>query len=151
MPRPPDAAKLSGAAPLFAALGDDTRLRIVARLCEGGPLPIVRLAAGATVSRQAVTKHLHALEEANLVRSFRAGRERIWELKPERLDEARRWLDQISQQWDAAVGRLRALVESDEPRAAGARAPSTRGEPGPGAPPPRAAARRRPRGDRGSG
>jgi DNA-binding transcriptional ArsR family regulator len=108
------AVKLAEAAPVFAALGDETRLRIVARLCGDGPLSIVRLAKGAKVSRQAITKHLYALEEAGLARSSRAGRERIWELRPRRLSEVRRYLDQISQQWDAAVGRLRALVEEEE-------------------------------------
>jgi DNA-binding transcriptional ArsR family regulator len=108
------AAKLSGAAPVFAALGDRTRLRIVARLCEGGPLSIARLTEGATVSRQAVTKHLRALAEAGLVRSERAGRERIWELRPGRLAEVRRYLDRISAQWDEALGRLRKFVETDQ-------------------------------------
>jgi DNA-binding transcriptional ArsR family regulator len=107
------AAKLAEAAPVFAALGDDTRLRIVARLSAAGPLSIVRLAEGATISRQAITKHLHALEAAKLVRSSRDGRERIWELAHERLDEARRHLEEISRQWDAALGRLRALVEEE--------------------------------------
>ena len=102
--------KLAGAATLFAALGDDTRLRIVARLCHGGPLSIVQLTEGAAVSRQAVTKHLRALEDAGLVRSGRTGRERIWELQTRRLTKARRYLDQISTQWDEALERLRALV-----------------------------------------
>ena len=110
------AARLAGAAPVFAALGDGTRLRIVARLCEDGPLPIVRLADGASVSRQAITKHLHALEDARLVRSSRSGPECIWELQPARLAEARRYLDAISQQWDAAIGRLRAFVEDGRSR-----------------------------------
>lgn len=105
------AAKLSGAAPVFAALGDDTRLRILARLCGGGPLSIVRLTEGAAVSRQAVTKHLRALESAGLVRSGRVGRHRIWELQTRRLTEVRDYLDQISSQWDEALGRLRDLVE----------------------------------------
>lgn len=113
MPRSPAAvAKLAGAAPLFAALGDETRLQIVARLCQGGPLSIVRLTDGARISRQAVTKHLHALAEAGLVRSERAGRERIWELQPKRLAEVRRHLDRISRRWDEALERLRALVEA---------------------------------------
>ncbi len=114
MPRAPAASpRLPEAAPVFAALGDETRLRIVARLCEGGPLSIARLAEGEPISRQAITKHLHALEEARLVRSARDGRERIWELRPDRLDEARRCLERISARWDAAIGRLRALVEGD--------------------------------------
>lgn len=106
--------KLAGAAPIFAALGDETRLHIVARLCGGGPLSIVRLADGESVSRQAITKHLHALEEAGLARSSRIGRERIWELRTKRLSAATRYLDQISQHWDAALGRLRAFVEEEK-------------------------------------
>ena len=105
------AARLSEAAPVFAALGDPTRLRIVARLCNGGPQSIVRLRAGEDVSRQAVTKHLRALEDAGLVRSAREGRERVWELRTKRLADVRRHLESISEQWDAAIGRLRALVE----------------------------------------
>lgn len=114
MPRGRTASvKLAGTAPVFAALGDKTRLRIVGRLCAGGPMSIVRLTDGADVSRQAITKHLRALEEAALVRSSRAGRERIWELRTARLAEVRRYLDQISGQWDRALGRLRAIVERD--------------------------------------
>jgi DNA-binding transcriptional ArsR family regulator len=85
---------------MFAALGDASRLRLVARLCEGGPLPIVRLSEGARVSRQAVTKHLRALERAGLVRSRRQGRERIWSLETQRLAEAGFYLAQISSQWE---------------------------------------------------
>lgn len=101
------------AAPVFAALGDATRLAIVSRLCSAGPQSIVRLTEGTDVSRQAITKHLHALAHAGLVRSKREGRERIWEMQTRRLAEARRYLDQISAQWDAAIDRLRALVEHD--------------------------------------
>jgi DNA-binding transcriptional ArsR family regulator len=107
----PRATALSDAAPVFAALGDGTRLRLVARLCDEGPLSIARLAEGADVSRQAITKHLRALENARLVTSARTGRERVWELRPARLAEARRYLDQVSARWDAAIARLRALVE----------------------------------------
>ncbi len=115
MSRAPSASRagLVGAAPVFAALGDETRLGIVARLCTEGPLSIVRLSAGAPVTRQAVTKHLHALAAAGLVRRTRRGRQRqrIWALEPRRLLEARRCLDRISQQWDGALQRLRAFVE----------------------------------------
>ncbi|HEU4429442.1 MAG TPA: metalloregulator ArsR/SmtB family transcription factor [Myxococcota bacterium] len=108
------AASLVDAAPVFAALGDATRLRIVARLCSGGPASIARLTDDADVTRQAVTKHLQALEQAGLVRSDRSGRERIWELETARLARARRCLDQISIQWDDTLERLRAFVEEDE-------------------------------------
>jgi DNA-binding transcriptional ArsR family regulator len=101
------------AAPVFAALGDATRLGLVARLSSEGPLSIARLSEGADVTRQAVTKHLHALADAGLVRGRREGRERIWELEPRRLEEARRCLRRISDQWDVAIGRLKALVEEE--------------------------------------
>ncbi|TAM92492.1 ArsR family transcriptional regulator [bacterium] len=99
------------AAPVFAALGDETRLLIVARLCADGPLSIARLTDGSAISRQAITKHLNALSKAGLVRSRRAGRERIWRLQTKRLADVGRYLSQISQQWDDALGRLRAFVE----------------------------------------
>src|SRR3989442_13550345 len=114
-PRSVASAGLDGAAPVFAALGDETRLRLVARLCTEGPLSIVHLSARAPVTRQAVTKHLHALAAAGLVRSKRRGRQRqrIWELEPRRLREARRYLDRISQEWDDALGRVGALTEDE--------------------------------------
>ena len=102
-----------GSARLFAALGDETRLSLVRRLCRGGPLSIARLTEGSAVSRQAVTKHLEVLSRAGLVRGSRRGRERVWRLEPARLDEARAWLDVVSAQWDAALERLRAAVEDD--------------------------------------
>jgi DNA-binding transcriptional ArsR family regulator len=105
--------KLAGAAPVFAALGDETRLGLVARLCTGGPMPIARLTAGMGVTRQAVTKHLHVLAGAGLARGTRVGRDHIWEIEPARLDEARRWLDHIEGQWDEALRRLKAAVERD--------------------------------------
>lgn len=106
-----DAARLEGFAPVFAALGDETRLRIVTRLCAGGPLSIARLTDGTKVTRQAVTKHLRVLAGAGLVRGIRQGRERVWELEPEQLADARRYLDVISRQWDEALDRLKASVE----------------------------------------
>jgi DNA-binding transcriptional ArsR family regulator len=98
-------------ASIFAALGDDTRLRIVSRLCEGGPMSISKLTAGSEVTRQAVTKHLRRMETAGLVRAARRGRESVWELQPDSLEDARRYLNIISRQWDAALSRLKKLVE----------------------------------------
>jgi DNA-binding transcriptional ArsR family regulator len=102
---------VTGAAPIFAALGDETRLRLVSRMCAGGPLSIVQLTGGSGVTRQAVTKHLHVLAEAGLVRDSREGRERRFELDASRLDEARRALDVISRQWDHTLGRLKEFLE----------------------------------------
>lgn len=105
------AAALQRAVPVFAALGDGTRLRVVMLLCDRGPASIARLTAGTQVTRQAVTKHLRVLEAAGLVRSARLGRESIWELKPEPLADARLCLDRISAQWDQALANLRTFVE----------------------------------------
>ena len=98
-------------APIFFALGDETRLGIVTRLCRSGPASIASLTEGAGVTRQAVTKHLRILEDAGLARAKRVGRETSWELLPGGLDDARASLDRISAQWDVALGRLRAFVE----------------------------------------
>jgi DNA-binding transcriptional ArsR family regulator len=98
-------------APVFAALGDETRLGLVASLSAHGPLSTTRLTGGTRVSRQAVTKHLRLLEGAGLVRAARSGRERLWELAPHGLEEAHRYLDAVSKQWEDALGRLKAFVE----------------------------------------
>jgi len=98
-------------APLFAALGDETRLRLISRLCDRGPISITRLTAGSKVTRQAITKHLRVMEQAGLVRSARHGRESVWQLDHQRLEYARRYLELISKRWDDALGRLREFVE----------------------------------------
>ncbi|HKO47238.1 MAG TPA: metalloregulator ArsR/SmtB family transcription factor [Polyangiaceae bacterium] len=107
------ALDLSEAAPLFAALGDETRLKLVVRLCNDGPLSIARLSEGTEITRQAITKHLHALADAGLVHDTRQGRERIWELCPKRLEKAREQLDQIAKQWDSALTRLQHFLREN--------------------------------------
>src|SRR2546425_12809732 len=100
-----------GAVPLFAALGDATLLRLLGRLTAGGPLSITRLSEGTGVTRQAITRPLHALGDVGLVRHARRGRERVWDLNRKRLEIAQRYLDHIAAQWDDAAERLRAFVE----------------------------------------
>jgi DNA-binding transcriptional ArsR family regulator len=100
-----------GAEAVFAALGDPTRLRLIARLGKEGPLSITRLTTGTDVTRQAVTKHLHVLAGAGLARGTRRGRERLWQIEPQPLEEARRFLGLISRQWDEALARLKDAVE----------------------------------------
>ena len=107
-------AQLKGAAPVFAALGDETRLQLVARLAGGRALSISRLSQGAGITRQAVTKHLHVLACAGLVRGCRLGREQIWELNAEQLAQARRCLDTVGRQWESALDRLKKAVEGEE-------------------------------------
>jgi len=96
---------------VFAALGDPTRLSVLARLCEGDAQSISRLTAGTHLTRQAVTKHLRVLTDAGMVRSMRIGRESLYQLQPEPLEEARDYLAEISRRWDDALGRLKAFVE----------------------------------------
>jgi DNA-binding transcriptional ArsR family regulator len=110
---PPEPAPrdLDAAAPVFAALGDTTRLSLLDRLSIDGPLSITRLTVGSRMTRQAITKHLHVLAGAGLVRDVRRGREHRWELETNRLSEARRSLDRIARRWDEALGRLKRFVE----------------------------------------
>lgn len=99
------------AAPLFAALADPTRLGLLKRLADGEPRPIVALASGSALTRQAVSKHLAVLSGAGLVARRPSGRQTLYALRPERLAEARAWLDEVETQWEAALGRLKAHVE----------------------------------------
>jgi DNA-binding transcriptional ArsR family regulator len=110
--KPPEREAARPSALLFAALGDPNRLYLLSRLSREGPLSISRLTAGARITRQAVTKHLRYMEKAGLVGSRRRGRERIWQLRQNRLEEARRWILLISEQWEQALERLRVFVES---------------------------------------
>ena len=113
---PPESARnvfpLQKSAPVFAALGDATRLRLIAVLCAGSAMSIAQLTSGTDISHQAVTKHLQVLADAGLVRDVKLGRERLWEFEPERMDEARRSLDEIAWQWDHALNRLKAVVQA---------------------------------------
>jgi len=106
-------SKRAGVRPeaVFAALADETRLRLVTRLSAAGPQSIARLTTGTAVSRQAVTKHLRVLEQAGLACSARSGRERVWRFQSAPLVTARHCLDGISALWDATLGRLTAFVE----------------------------------------
>lgn len=98
-------------APVFAALGDSTRLSLLRKLSGGESLSIAVLAADADMTRQAVTKHLHVLEKAGLVSSKKIGRESRFVIRPEPIDEVRAYLDRVSAQWDDALSRLRDFVE----------------------------------------
>jgi DNA-binding transcriptional ArsR family regulator len=101
----------TSSARLFAALGDETRLGLVARLCAGGPLSITKLTVGSRVTRQAIAKHLRVMERSGLAHSTRRGRESVWEVDRRGVEEAQRYLEEISAQWDRALARLQAFVE----------------------------------------
>ena len=98
-------------APVFAALGDPTRLSLLMTLSDGRERSIAALSAHSRLTRQALTKHLHVLESVGLVSSIRVGRESRFAYRPEPLAGARSYLDTVSAQWDDALGRLKALVE----------------------------------------
>ena len=98
-------------APVFAALGDETRLELVAKLCGGGARSISQLTEGSRLTRQAITKHLRVLEKAEIVHCVREGRQSLFEFDPGPIEEMKRYLDGVSEQWDEALGRLKAFVE----------------------------------------
>jgi DNA-binding transcriptional ArsR family regulator len=100
-------------APVFAALGDETRLSLVARLCGGQPRSISQLTEGSKLTRQAITKHLRVLQKVEIVRSVRAGRESLFEFDPQPIEEIRKYLDLVSERWDRALSRLKAFVEDE--------------------------------------
>ena len=105
-----DAQKTPAA--VFAALGDETRLSVLAKLCNGEPQSITRLTAGTNLSRQAITKHLNVLAGAGVVRSVRVGRENRFALEPKPIAEVRDFLDRIAREWDDALARLKAHVKA---------------------------------------
>jgi DNA-binding transcriptional ArsR family regulator len=102
---------LEARAAIFAALGDPTRLSLLAQLSRGEPRSITRLAERTTLTRQAVTKHLRVLEGVGVVKSVRAGRESLFAFRPEPLEDLRAFLERISGEWDVALGRLKTFVE----------------------------------------
>lgn len=102
-------------APIFAALGDRTRLALLSKLGDGQARSIAALSTDTALTRQAITKHLHVLQDAGLVASLRVGRESRFAARRETIDEARAYLDGVSRQWDDTLGRLKAFVESDAP------------------------------------
>jgi DNA-binding transcriptional ArsR family regulator len=96
---------------VFAALGDETRLVLVMKLCGGQPHSISQLTEGSRLTRQAITKHLRVLERAGIVRSVRKGRESRFAFDPEPIEGMKDYLNFVSTQWDEALGRLKAFVE----------------------------------------
>lgn len=111
---PVSAVSVAGPAPVFAALGDATRLQLVSRLSDGQARSITQLTDGLSLTRQGVTKHLRVLEEVGLVSSIRVGRESKFAFVPEPVATARSYLDTVSMQWDDALSRLMRFVEEDK-------------------------------------
>ncbi|MEO8389325.1 MAG: metalloregulator ArsR/SmtB family transcription factor [Polaromonas sp.] len=100
-------------ASVFFALGDRTRLQLIAVLCAGGAFSIAQLTANTDLTRQAVTKHLQVLADAGVVKDLKMGRERLWQFDPAQMEEARKALETIGRQWELALGRLKASIEAE--------------------------------------
>ena len=96
---------------VFAALADPTRLEVLSRLANGGPATATELSAAMPISRQAVTKHLAALDAAGLVERHAAGREVRYTFDPEPLGDVVRWAENVGDTWDRRLGRLSRSVE----------------------------------------
>jgi DNA-binding transcriptional ArsR family regulator len=105
------AAKRQARAPVFAALGDETRLFLVTKLCGRQPYSISQLTQGSKLTRQAITKHLRVLESVGIVHSVRTGRESLFEFDPQPIESLKEYLDFVSEQWDQALARLKSFVE----------------------------------------
>lgn len=99
------------AAPVFAALGDRTRLSLLKKLSGGESQSIARLSLDTSLTRQAVTKHLRVLQDAGLVSVSRIGRESLYAFRPEPIWAARSYLEEVAHQWGNALERLRSFVE----------------------------------------
>jgi DNA-binding transcriptional ArsR family regulator len=111
--RKPAVAERRAQAPVFAALGDESRLRLLARLSGGQRCSIAELTEGSTMTRQAVTKHLRVLERVGIVYATRCGRERQFAFDPQPIGEIQEYLAQVSRHWDQALARLKAFVEEE--------------------------------------
>ena len=112
MSNPDPQSVTTDCAPVFAALGDRTRLTLLSRLSDGKRRSITTLAADSQLTRQAVTKHLKVLEQAGLVTMSRSGRESHFGFDPEPIAGLKSYLDEVSLQWDGALERLRSFVEA---------------------------------------
>ena len=102
----PEVSTGAPSADVFAALADPTRRKLLDQLSTQGPLSATELAGGYPVSRQAVVKHLGALSEAGLLQSERRGREVLYGVVPERLQEATDWLADVGSRWDRRLSAL---------------------------------------------
>jgi DNA-binding transcriptional ArsR family regulator len=105
------AAKRRPRAPVFAALGDEVRLSLIAKLCAGQPYSISQLTEGTGLTRQAITKHLRVLESVGIVHGVHRGRESLFEFDPKPMEETKKYLNFVSEQWDQALSRLKSFLE----------------------------------------
>jgi DNA-binding transcriptional ArsR family regulator len=100
--------------PVFAAVADPTRRRLLERLLAGGSLSVTDLGAGLPMTRQAVSKHLGILRASGLVRVRRDGREQLHELDPRPLQAVDDWLRPYAAAWDERLAALRRHLGEDD-------------------------------------
>src|SRR5687768_13596173 len=112
--------------PIFDALADPLRRKLLVNLAENSPKTATQLAAEFPITRQGILKHLNILEEARLVTVYQRGREKRYSLTPEPLSELEQWIREISAKWDERLLRLRVFIESEEVASSDATSSSAR-------------------------
>lgn len=100
---------------LFTALSDGTRRRILDLLATRGEATATMLAEDVPVSRQAVVKHLGVLDEAELVRARRQGREVRYTVEPGRIAASARWMSRVAADWESRLSAIKRIAEAAEP------------------------------------
>jgi DNA-binding transcriptional ArsR family regulator len=98
---------------VFQAIADPTRRRILKMLADR-EMPVATITKSFPITRTAINKHLHILNEAGLVSSRRAGRETRYSLQPEPLQELQEWLSFFEVYWDNKLSRLKGFVEAED-------------------------------------
>ncbi len=99
---------------VFVALSDPTRRLVIEKLSAGGTTTATELAEGLPISRQGISKHLKILEEANLVTARQRGRERLYSLSPQPLNEAVGWVTAVNDRWSRRLAALEDYLAEDE-------------------------------------
>lgn len=97
---------MPGVDEVFTALSDPTRRAVLRSLSQRPELTASRLAGELPITRQAVAKHLAALQRAGLVQPHREGRETHYVLTPEPLADAMDWMAEVGATWDQRLARL---------------------------------------------
>ena len=103
-------SRTAASADVFNAVADPTRRAILDRL-RRGPAPVNDLAVGFRVSRPAISKHLRVLRSAHLVREKKEGRQRIYQLEPDRIQEVAKWAEEYRKFWHHNIASLKRHIE----------------------------------------
>lgn len=97
---------------LWSAIADPSRRRVLDLLVTHGEVSASRLADHVPFSRQAVAKHLAVLEGAGLLTRRKQGKEVLYQVQPDRLDQATRAMADLAERWDRRLGAIKRLAEA---------------------------------------